>query len=311
VSRPQANRLLGALWRFAASVGIWYCAEFLASTIASPLYRHHWREFELVFRCAFLALLLGGFSLLIIVADSHVSRPLAYMGLDRTLPWVRESLLGAGIGIAIVALAVAAIAVVGSLKFSFTLTPRAFGRFGLELVVLLAGAMAEEVSFRGYPFQRLVDATGALPAVVVVSALFGAVHWANPSSSMWSIMNTALVGVLLCLAYLRTRALWLPWGLHFGWNFALGVIFGLPVSGLSEFAVIVHGKAQGPAWLTGGAYGIEASVTGTGVILIGVALLLLVVPRRPAPVEAPPLADIQTEPPISPTDSPSDLASNH
>ena len=308
-----ANRRVGALWRFAASAGIWYCAEFLANTVASPLYRHHWRLFELIFRCTFLALLLGGFTLLIVVADAYVSSPLAYMGLDRRQPWLRDTALGALIGIVIVAFAAVAIAIFGTLRFSVTLTPRAFGRLGLELIILLAAALAEEVSFRGYPFQRMVDAIGAVPAVIVVSGLFGAVHWSNPSSSTWSIINTAVVGVLLSVAYLRTRALWVPWGLHFGWNFALGVLFGLPVSGLDEFAVIVHGKARGPVWLTGGPYGIEASITGTAVMLIGLVLLVVLTRGRPRPVEAPsapPPPATESTTTISPGDTPPDIASN-
>jgi uncharacterized protein len=310
VKKLLANRRVGALWRFAVSVVIWYCAEFLASTIASPLYNHHWRVFELVFRCAFLALLLGSFSLLIIVADAYVSSPLAYMGLDRRQPWLRDTAKGTLIGIFIVGLGATAIAIFGTLGLSVTVTPRAFGRLGLELIILLAAALAEEVSFRGYPFQRMVDAIGAVPAVIVVSGLFGAVHWANPSSSTWSIINTAVVGVLLCVAYLRTRALWVPWGIHFGWNFGLGVLFGLPVSGLKEFAVIVHGKASGPAWLTGGAYGIEASITGTAVMLIGLVLVVVLTrgPSRLAETSSAPA----TEPTagISPGNNSSDIASN-
>lgn len=295
------HRRLAALWRFAASVAIWYGAEFLAAAVAGPLYLHHWRGFELVFRCVFLVLLLAGFSLLIVVADHYEGNPLAYMGLDTRKPWLRDSLAGAAIGAVIVALAVAVIAVAGSISFTLTFNFRALARVGLELVILLAGAMAEEVSFRGYPFQRMVEAAGPVPAVVLLSLLFGAVHWTNPSSSPFSVINTALVGILLCIAYLRTRALWLPWGIHFGWNFALGVLFGLPVSGLNDFAVIVHGKARGPHLLTGGAYGIEASATGTAVMLVGLGLLVAFTRARhpePEPLAAP--AD-SVDPPSLPT----------
>jgi membrane protease YdiL (CAAX protease family) len=303
-----ANRRVGALWRFAVSVAIWYCAEFLASAIASPLYRHHWRAFELLFRCAFLALLLGGLSLLIVAADRQQEGALAYMGLDRRLPWLRDLSIGTLVGCMMVGLAVAAIAIGGNLSFFLTVTPRAFGRLGLELVILLAAALAEEAAFRGYPFQRMIEAIGTVPAVIVLSALFGAVHWENPSSSNFSTLNTALVGAVLCVAYLRTRALWLPWGIHFGWNFALGIGFGLPVSGLTEFAVIIHGKAHGPIWLTGGAYGIEGSLIGTAVLLAGFSLVVLATRGRlPAAAPAPPVESASF---ISPTDNSSDRASN-
>jgi hypothetical protein len=280
VSHSQTHRRLGALWRFAVAVAIWYGAEFLAAAVAGPLYQHHWRAFELLFRCLFFALLLAGFSLLIVVADQPERGPLAYMGLDSRAPWLRDAVAGALIGGVIVALAVALIAIFGGINFSFTPGLRAWVRCAVEILILLGGAMAEEVSFRGYPFQRMVDAIGPAPAVVLVSLLFGAVHWTNPGSSPFSTLNTALVGVLLCIAYLRTRTLWLPWGIHFGWNFTLGVIFGLPVSGLNEFAVLIHGKAKGPHLLTGGAYGIEASATATAVMLVGLLLVVVFTRRR-------------------------------
>ena len=79
--------------------------------------------------------------------------------------------------------------------------------------------------------------------------------------------------MLLSIAYLRTRALWLPWGIHFGWNLTLGMLFGLPVSGLRLFNVVVRTTASGPRWVTGGSYGVEASVTGGVVVLVGIAVV--------------------------------------
>ena len=138
------------------------------------------------------------------------------------------------------------------------------------LLVLLLGALAEELMFRGYPFQHLEQGIGAIGAITVFSVMFGAVHLANPGASLWGLINTILIGVLLSISYLRTRALWLPWGIHFGWNFALGFLFGLPVSGLRLFNVVVRTTASGPNWITGGSYGLEGSATAVVVILMGV-----------------------------------------
>jgi len=107
---------------------------------------------------------------------------------------------------------------------------------------------------------------GPVLGIAVLSLLFGLVHWGNPSRTVVSTANTVLIGIVLAIAYLRTEALWFPIGIHFGWNFTLGVVFGLPVSGIDAFGVIVHGQARGPLWLTGGAYGIEASAVATGVV---------------------------------------------
>jgi hypothetical protein len=155
--------------------------------------------------------------------------------------------------------------------------------------VLACGALAEELMFRGYPFQRLTEAIGPVAAVIVLSSLFGAVHLMNPHASRWGVINTALVGVLLSVTYLRTGALWMPWGLHFAWNATLGLVFGLPVSGLTEFSVLVRAQAEGPAWLTGGSYGIEASATGAVVILLGIGFLVIATRRSSRPSAAQPL----------------------
>ena len=80
-------------------------------------------------------------------------------------------------------------------------------------------------SFRGYPFQKLTEACGAFWAVVVLSALFGAVHLGNPDAGgwlSWGFFNTLAVGVLFALARIRSGSLWFSFGLHFGWNLFQG-----------------------------------------------------------------------------------------
>src|SRR5205807_9046091 len=129
--------------------------------------------------------------------------------------------------------------------------------------------------FRGYPFQRLLEGTGKIISVSIMAILFGLGHWFNPHATLIGVANTMLVGVLFAIAYLRTRSLWFPWALHFAWNFSLGVLFGLPVSGTMKFAVLGSGAARGPEWLTGGSYGIEAGLSGTVAVLAGIAAVLL------------------------------------
>ena len=126
-------------------------------------------------------------------------------------------------------------------------------------------------------FSGLVEAIGPGGAIVVFSVLFGLVHLTNPGASFWGLLDTVVIGIVLSLAYLRTRALWLPWGFHFAWNATLGLVFGLPVSGLRLFNAVIHTTANGPRWLTGGAYGLEASLPGALVVL----LALLIVWRAP------------------------------
>lgn len=271
---------LRAGWRFLLGVIVAILANILAGDVAEAVVGNRLRLLDLVYRPLTAVLLLAGFSLLLVLADRVHGNPLAAMGLGRRR-WLPQFALGCAVAVGMICVAVAGIAVGGHLSFSIaTPNARTAELVLIELTILVTGALLEELMFRGYPFQRLVEGVGPAGAVMIVSALFGLVHLQNPHSSAFAVVNTILIGVLLSVSYLRTRALWLPWGMHFAWNTALGMGFGLPVSGLNQFAVVVKGNAQGPAWLTGGAYGIEASALGTLVILLGFVPVLLLTRRR-------------------------------
>lgn len=256
-------------WRIALAIIICFAANVIALLAAEFLAGRSPRLLEAIYRPVLAVLLLIAFSVLLIVADRVKHNPVAAMGLGLHPGWLREAGMGVALGTAMVSAAVVYIAIWGSLSLSLRFNSHVAALIALELFILITGALAEELMFRGYPFQRVVDALGAVGAIVIFSIQFGLVHLGNPHISFWAVSNTIAVGVLLSVAYLRTRALWLPWGIHFGWNTALGLGFGLPVSGLTDFGVVVHGRAQGPVWLTGGAYGIEGSAVGTVVILLG------------------------------------------
>jgi membrane protease YdiL (CAAX protease family) len=185
--------------------------------------------------------------------------------------WLRESALGLGIGAALIFAVAGTLSLGGWVKFTTTGAPPA-GSLALTLVMLLLAAAFEEVLLRGYAFQRLVDSLGALGAVLISSALFGALHIPNPSATPLSTANTVLAGVLLAVAYLKTRGLWLPIGLHFAWNFLMGPVLGLPVSGI-DFAGFFTTATAGPAWISGGAYGPEGGVVLTAAATAAAACL--------------------------------------
>jgi uncharacterized protein len=302
---------LRSILRFFLSIVVILVGNFVAMLVASVAGRGH--IFNLIYRPLALVLVVGGFALLLKIADGVPGNPLPAMGLSFRKPWIKDASVGCAIGFALVFIAYVVIRITCDVTATITLSSRTLKLLIVELLILAAGAMLEEVMFRGYPFQRLVESFGALGqwmfghsgagqdgpderpnrfgaiiAAVLWSTAFGAVHLGNPDASVWSFLNTAFVGLLLCFAYLRTRSLWMPWGIHFAWNTTLGVIFGLPVSGLMEFAVVVRSKAVGPKWITGGSYGIEASALGTAVIVVGIVVVLLFVKQRkidPVPVE--------------------------
>jgi len=234
-----------------------------------------------LYASVFLLLLLVGFSGLLFLLDKVRSPLLAAGGLPTGRGALRDAASGIGVGVAAVSGVVGIVALAGRVQFAYIgVHPAAIL---LSLWALVAAAMVEEITFRGYPLHRLMEALGTPAAVIATSCLFGMAHLRNPHASMWGALNTAEIGLLLAIAYVRTRSLWLPWGIHFGWNLALGMGYGLVVSGYSDFSAVVVGKTQGPRWLTGGEYGIEASATATVVILLIIMVLLAMVKSRPAP----------------------------
>lgn len=165
------------------------------------------------------------------------------------------------------------------------------GKFLFVTVVLLFGAAGEELMFRGYAFQTLLRRFGPWWVIGPFGLLFAAAHLGNQNVVPMGLFNTALWGVLFGYAFFRTGALWLPIGLHFGWNWMLP-LFGVNLSGfqLGLTGYTLVWKA-GPLW-SGGEYGIEGSVIATVVALVlGLWLHRARFERQAAPLaDAPPEA---------------------
>lgn len=207
-------------------------------------------------------------------AAQQQREPLKAMGLVRREGWTREVALGAALGWGGVVACVLPTALLGGLIITFWTERQQFFLLFLNLVTLAVSAMAEEVAFRGYPFQRLIDAIGPTLATLVMSVLFAVMHLFNTNATAASTLVTILAGWLLSIAYLRTRALWVPWGFHFAWNASMGILFGLPVSGLTIFNPVISSNARGPIWLTGGGYGPEGSAIAV-IVLLGMMVLVV------------------------------------
>ena len=267
-----------ALVRFLVSVALVLTAYILAGFVFSllgftPLGRSSYSSVLLV-------MLVCGFCTLLFFLDRVLSPLLEALGLPLEGRSLHDAALGLGFGVATVSLVVGVVAVVGQARFHYARTHPA--ALALTVWSLAAAAMVEEVTFRGYPMHRLMEALGTPAAIVVTSCLFGLAHLRNPYGNWWGVVNTVEIGVLLALAYVRSRSLWLPWGIHFGWNVALGIGYGLVVSGYPDFSDAVVGSLRGPRWLTGGPYGIEASATASAVIAAAIVVLVVVVKQRPA-----------------------------
>jgi hypothetical protein len=222
-----------------------------------------------------LFLLAVGFSILQAIAHRGSSLR-EVLGLPRRATSGREWQLGVALGWGLVVLAILPMAFTGALQVYLWTAPRAFGLLLLNLVTLAIAALAEEVAFRGYAYRRLIDAIGPVAATIAMSLLFGLGHIFNPGATWTSTLVTVLAGLLLSIAWLRTHGLWLGWGLHFAWNASIGILFGLPISGIGDFASVVQTRSFGRLWLTGGDYGPEGAAFTVIVLLVGMVILVRV-----------------------------------
>jgi len=203
---------------------------------------------------------------------------------DFGLAWTPVSAREFATGIACGAGAAALIVVTGLLSgmASFGRVPggeRAWAGIPLLAIVLLFGSVGEELVFHGYAFQQLVRHVGEFATVLPVGILFGLLHLGNQNITFVAVVNTIAWGVLLGCAYLRTRALWLPIGMHFGWNVAMPFLG----ENLSGFTMGLTGYEldwrTGVLW-SGGAYGLEGGLLTTGVVAGLFVLLYRVIPGR-------------------------------
>ena len=163
-------------------------------------------------------------------------------------------------------------------------------------LLLAAGSAGEEICFRGYAFQVLLTNYGPFATIIPVGVIFALLHGNNPNVSTLGILNTAGFGILFGFAYWRSRDLWLPMGLHFGWNFTLP-LFGTPVSGLRMNVTGYEMSWSAGALWSGGAYGPEASLL-TFVMLFALFAYLWRAPirRQISRITDPPTESLVCEP---------------
>ena len=183
------------------------------------------------------------------------------------------AVLAAGIagGIALFALVMAVLWLAGFYR------PSGWGGLtgpAIGFVFWLAIGTSEELLYRGMLFRLCSKIVGTWGALLLSAAWFGFTHASNPGASAFGIGSVALAGIFFAAAYVATGRLWLPIGLHAGWNFAEGSLFGTAVSGSTVGSPLLTGTMSGPDILTGGAFGPEASILTVLVILAGTIFLL-------------------------------------
>lgn len=207
--------------------------------------------------------------------------PFRALGAWFTENWLKDLIAGLLIGAFTLCLAVLIAVSFGGLNFNFN---QNHGISAIlltsitSLAVFAVAAAFEEALFRGYILQTFSRANLAWLAIILTSLFFAAAHLQNSGANYISSINTGLAGIWFGAAYMKTRNLWLPFGLHLIWNWLQGAIFGIEVSGIKDFATapLLLEIDTGPAWLTGGDYGIEGGIVCTVTIIFSTVLIWFV-----------------------------------
>ena len=157
----------------------------------------------------------------------------------------------------------------GLCRITGTGTDRPLAIISAFFLFLYVG-VGEEILFRGVLFRWIDEKWGFVAALIVSALLFGAMHYGQPGATWWSSLAIAIeAGLLLGAAYKYSGTLWLPIGIHWAWNFVQGNVFGFQVSGGDAGKSLLQAKVNGPGYLTGGAFGAEASII---TVILGLGL---------------------------------------
>jgi len=228
-------------------------------------------------------LMLAGFNFIIMSVPAFLmaalmdrKSPVAMgLGASNAIP---DALTGSVVGIFIFVFALVGAFLGGWAKINPDLSGLSMAAMGIGALAMTLVAAGEEIMMRGYVLQELMGKFSTTASVIVSSIIFTALHAGalmHSDMALIGALNIFAASLLLSLAYLATRSLWLPIGIHFGWNFAQGPLLGISVSGF-EFSGAWHPIAlSGPELMTGGQFGFEGSLLGLAGPLLGILMMLI------------------------------------
>ena len=245
-----------AYLQFIAAVCYFFLAQSLARHGAQGLAGQEWAP--LVEQGMLVFLLLLGYAAFGSWMDRQ-SAPMSEQGLPRRAGSLGEIGLGLSIGWSIAVLCVLPLVVIGGIEIVLVLRPTAWGWLVADTAFFALLALAEEIAFRGYGFQRFAQAVGPIGAALGYAAFYAILQALLPGASHASVAVAVMLTLVLSTAYVRTRALWVSWGINFGWKASRALIFGLAVSGVNSHSPVVQGDPMGPFWLTGGGFGLDGT----------------------------------------------------
>ena len=251
-----AGGRLRAYLEFLAAFVYFIIARSLAFHGAQGLAGEAWSP--LVEQAMLVFLLLIGYATMGRWFDRQ-AHPITDQGLPRRSGWPREAGLGLATGWAIALVCVLPLTVFGGIAISFSPQVASWGWLAADTAFFALAALAEEIAFRGYAFQRFERAVGPVGGALGFAVIYAILQALQPGESHASFAVSIMLGLVLSACYLRTRALWLSWGLNFAWKASRALLFGLAVSGVTSHSPVVQGDPMGSFWLTGGAFGLDGS----------------------------------------------------
>lgn len=274
MSTPHRSRSrMRAYLEFILAVVYFFMARALARHGAQGLVQEQWTPLLEQAMLAFL--LLAGYAAMGSWLDRQTS-PVAAQGLPRRVGWQSEAGLGLAVGWSLALVCVIPMVLAGGIAIFLNVQPIAWGWLVADAAFFAMAALAEEIAFRGYGFQRFAQAVGPLGAALGFAAYYAIVQVQAPGSNRASIAVSVALSLLLSTAYLRTKALWLSWGLNFGWKASRALVFGLAVSGVNSHSPVVQGDPMGPFWLTGGGFGLDGTWVAFAVLFAGLLVIFRV-----------------------------------
>lgn len=204
--------------------------------------------------------------------------PFRALGCWFTKNWLKDLVLGLFFGAGSIGLAALFAYTFGGMRFE---SNQAAGSsailltLAVTLLVFTVGAISEEAFFRGYLLQTMSRAKLFWVGAILTSTLFSSGHLNNPNVSGFALLNTFIAGIWFAVAYLKTRNLWFPFGIHLTWNWIQGAFFGISVSGLDKLASapLVRVTEKGNSFIGGGDYGLEGGIACTLALIVSSVLI--------------------------------------
>jgi hypothetical protein len=275
--KPRSRFLQFAL--FVAALLWFLCSEVLAESAAKGITYHFnlGDEQPLLAALFLLFLLICGFAVLRLIERRRAPLRLT-LGFPQRRTSREEWATGGAIGWGVAAVSILPLVLRRGLNIQLWTAPRAFELLALGVATLAVVTFAHSLAIFGYGFQRLIEATGAIRATLIVVTLV-AIHAGFLEASYGTpdgvrILVEMLSALILCVCWFRTHGLWLGWGLHFAWAASSGILFGLPLAGDLSFSSVVDTRVAGPVWLTGGSFG-PAAAGFTLVLLLATIPILI------------------------------------